>query len=75
MLYNIYGQFAQKNCVSGRIKMKLKHLPLIALVLIVTVIVSILVFKPSGFNFELNVKKYHTADVDGKEFIFLRLVR
>ena len=50
--------------------MKLKHLPLIALVLIVTVIVSILVFKPSGFNFELNVKKYHTADVDGKEFIF-----
>ena len=50
--------------------MKSKHLPLIALTTIVIIIVSVLVFKPSGFNFELNVKKYHTENIDGKEFIF-----
>ena len=50
--------------------MKLKHIPLIALLLVVVTVISILVFKPADIDLELNVKKYHTAEADGKEFIF-----
>lgn len=50
--------------------MKLKHLPLIALILVVVAIISVLVFKPADMDLEMNVKKYHTAEADGKEFVF-----
>lgn len=50
--------------------MNLKHIPLVALFLVIVAVVAVLVFKPADFDFELNLKKYHTAKVDGKEFIF-----
>lgn len=50
--------------------MKLKYIPLVALFLFVVAVVAVLVFKPADMELELNVKKYHTAQADGKEFIF-----
>lgn len=50
--------------------MKLKHIPLVALLLVIVSVIAVLTAKPRGWSFELNVKKYHTQTVGNMEFVF-----